>query len=121
MRNTSMWINSLIACLLTFIVMIAIYFAVENATTIDTAFYIILAIVIFAILGNWVTNVILPRGKLRKNVPEEYNKVKSDQKSSLKPGDIAELDYYAKGLSFIVMSLPTLVVVITFICVNVIV
>lgn len=118
MRATNMWINSLVAALLTFIVMIFVYFFVDNSSTVDTVSYVLLAIAIFAILGNWVTNVILPRGRLRKKVPEEYNKVKVESKSRLSTNDIAELDYYAKGLSFIVMSLPTLSVVITFICVN---
>lgn len=108
-----------IACVLTLIAFaldIIFFFALSNSAR-DVSLYLMLALYIFLILGNWITNVMVPRGKLRKSVPAKYKAEKHKLKNDLTPREIAEIDYYAKGLSFSLWVLPSLIftVVITLI------
>ena len=86
------------------------YFVLSDKSS-KTALYWMLAIHVFLLLGNWITNVIVPRGRLRKSVPEEYKKYK---KKSMTPKEIAELDYYANGLSFSTLLIIPLGITILF-------
>lgn len=108
-----------IACVLTlavFVLDIIFFFALSGSAR-DVSLYLMLALFIFLILGNWVTNVMVPRSRLRKNVPAQYKAEKQKLKNDLSPREIAEIDYYAKGLSFSTWVLPSLIftVIITLI------
>ena len=113
-RNTTTLIVGLSTSLVVFAFLILIYFFVTNDNTKHTILYVTLALHVFFILGNWATNVIMPRGRLRKKVPQAYDDIKKEYKSRLATKDIAEMDYYAKGLTFIIFALPSLIISIIF-------
>lgn len=108
-----------IACVLTLaaFALDIIFFFVLSSSARDVGLYLMLGLFMFLILGNWVTNVMVPRSRLKKSVPAQYKAEKQKLKNDLTPREIAEIDYYAKGLSFSTWVLPSLIftVVITLI------
>ena len=96
--------------ILVFVADLAFYLAMDT----KMALYIMLAFLIFLLLGNWVSNVMVPRSRLRKKVPVQYEELaKRHKKQQISSKEIAELDYYARGLSFILwLLIPITITVI---------
>ena len=102
---------SLVSFLVVVTTLTIFYFSIPNN---KTATFVMLALYLIVILGQWITFVIVPRSRARKHIDPKIIELKKEMNCKLDDKHFNENFLYTKGLTFILYSFPTMLAIILF-------